>query len=407
VRRRTKLAAAVFPGAAAQIRGAPTLSHKRTAEPMKSMNTRPLTTHPSGELPRREFLQFLGAGALGIALAMRNAAAADAGAPAASPAVPRSGPKQLRGLFPIGQTPFTEDDKINLEALAAEVAFCNRGGVHGFVWPQIASGWSVLSEAERMAGAEAILAAGKGGSTALVIGVQDKAADMAAVARYAQHAAQHGADAIVSLPPANVTDEKVLLDYYQQVGRLTDLPLFVQSQGKMSIDLIVEIFNTVPTVRQVKDEAGDPLARIAELRRRTNNQLTVFSGNGVRTMINEMELGFLGHCPTTGLSDVYAAAFDLWHANRHQEAFDMFGRICAFESMGTTTMSGVLIARGVFPANVKSRRAPPTPGVDVTPTPGSGGGRGGMGGAQHPVPHLDDQQVRVALDHYLKPYLRA
>ena len=370
------------------------------ADLMKSTNLRSLPANRSGEFPRREFLQFLGAGALGLALSMRKAAAADSDAPAAPPS---SGPKQLRGLFPIAQTPFTEDDKIDLQALAAEVAFCNRGRVHGFVWPQIASGWSVLSEEERMAGAEAILAAGKGGRTALVIGVQDKEANMAAVTRYAQHAAQHGADAIVSLPPANVSDEKVLLDYYQQVGRLTDLPLFVQSQGKMSVDLIVEIFNTVPTVRQVKDEAGDPLARIAEIRKRTNDQLKVFSGNGVRTMINEMELGFSGHCPTTGLSDIYAQAFDLWHADRHREAFDMFGRICAFESMGTAGMNSVLVARGVFPATVKSRRAPPTPGVDVPP---AGGGRGGRGGGGRGGPILSDDAVKVALDQYLKPYLR-
>jgi 4-hydroxy-tetrahydrodipicolinate synthase len=370
---------------------------------MKTTVLGPLPANRSGALPRREFLQYLGAGALGIALAMRKAAAAEAPAPSA--AGPRSGPKELRGLFPIAQTPFTEDDKIDLQALAAEVAFCIRGGVHGFVWPQIASGWTTLSEEERMAGTEAILAAGKGGNTALVIGVQDKQADMAAVARYAKHAAQHGADAIVSLPPANVTDEKILLDYYQQVGRLTDLPLFVQSQGSMSIDLIVEIFKTVPTVRHVKDEAGDPLARIAELRKRTDDQLKVFSGNGVRTMINEMELGFLGHCPTTGLADIYAQAFDLWHAGKRQEAFDMFGRICAFGSMGTTGMNSVLIARGVFPATVKSRRAPPTPGVDVPAPAGGRGGRGGAGG-QHPVPVLDDDAVRVALNHYLKPYLR-
>jgi len=113
-------------------------------------------------------------------------------------------------------------------------------------------------------------------------------------------------------------------------------------------------------------------------------------------MVNEMELGFLGHCPTTGLADVYAAAFDLWHAGNHQKAFDMFGRICAFGSLGTTGMNSVLIARGVFPPTVKSRNAPPTPGVDVTP---SGGVRAGL--------HLDDQEVREALNHYLKPYLRA
>src|SRR5208282_1748229 len=80
--------------------------------------------------------------------------------------------KLLRGLFPIGQTPCTPDNKLDLDCLAAEVKFCNRGGVHGFVWPQIASGWAGLTQQERMAGAETILAAGKGGKTALVIGVQ-------------------------------------------------------------------------------------------------------------------------------------------------------------------------------------------------------------------------------------------
>jgi 4-hydroxy-tetrahydrodipicolinate synthase len=350
---------------------------------------------PDAGLPRRDFLQLLGAGALGLALSGGSRAAAqDAAAPAPAPSA--SGPKELRGLFPIGQTPFTEDDKLDTESLAAEVAFCNRGGVHGFVWPQIASGWSVLSETERMDGAEAILSAGKGGRTALVIGVQ--AGDMGAVSRYAKHAERLGADAIVSLPPAKVTDEKVLLDYYQQVGRMTELPLFVQSQGNMSVDLILEIYRTTPTVRQVKDEAGDPLQRVSELRRRTDDQLRVFSGKGVRTMINEMELGFSGHCPTTGLADVYAAAFDLWHAGRRQEAFDMFGRICAFSSLGTSSMNSVLIARGVFKPSVGSRKAPMAPGVEATPSHLPPGAQVG--------PHLSDEQVAAALDHYLKPYLR-
>jgi dihydrodipicolinate synthase/N-acetylneuraminate lyase len=341
-------------------------------------------------LPRRQFLQYLGAGALGLALAARRASA-QSGADGAPPFDLSPGPKKLRGIFPIGQTPFTPDNKLDLDSLAAEVAFCNRGGVHGFVWPQIASGWTTLAEPERLAGAEAILAAGKGGSATLVIGVQGP--DLAAVTRYAQHAAKTGADAIVSLPPANVTDEKALLDYYQQVGRLTELPLFVQSQGKMSVDLIVEMFKTIPTVRQVKDEAGVPLERIAELRRRTGDQLRVFSGQGVRTLINEMEAGFVGHCPTTDLADIYAAAYDLWHSGRRQEGFDMFGRLLAFNSLGSPGRNSVLIARGIFKPDVHSR-----------PTPGMGGGGGG-GGGRLGLP-LSDQGVRDGLDHYLKPYLK-
>ena len=108
---------------------------------------------------RRSFLQTLAAGVVGLALS-RTAESAAA--------------KPMRGVFPIGQTPFTESDKLDLECLQAEVRFCNRYKVHGFAWPQIASGWTTLSEQERLEGAEAILAAGKGGQTCLVIGVQTR-----------------------------------------------------------------------------------------------------------------------------------------------------------------------------------------------------------------------------------------
>ena len=153
-----------------------------------------------------------------------------------------------------------------MESLAGEVTFCNRARVHGFVWPQIASGWTTLTEGERITGAEAILAAGKGGTTSLVIGVQSKTGDMQEVERYAKHATKNGADAIVSLPLPGVSDEQLLLEYYQKVGKMTDLPLFVQTQESMSVDLVVNIYKTVPTARHVKDEAsagGGALQRIA------------------------------------------------------------------------------------------------------------------------------------------------
>jgi dihydrodipicolinate synthase/N-acetylneuraminate lyase len=240
----------------------------------------------------RSFLQVAGGGALALS------------------AWPAAEGKPLAGVFPIAFSPFTEQDKLDLNGLAAEVRFCNRGGVHGLVWPQIASSWSTLSDSERLDGTEAIVTAGGGGKTAIVIGVQSP--DMANIRRYAKHAEKLGADAIISLPPAGITDEKVLLDFYGQVGRMTALPLFAQTTGAMSVDLLVEMSGAIPTFRCVKDEAGDPLTRIEEIRRRTDGKLKVFSGFGVQTMITEMQLGFSGHCPYTNLADVYASAYNLW-----------------------------------------------------------------------------------------------
>jgi 4-hydroxy-tetrahydrodipicolinate synthase len=349
------------------------------------MNSSPASS--ARPLPRREFLQVLGAGALGLALAARQARAQVPAAP---------GGRQLRGVFPIAETPFTPDDKLDTDSLAAEVAFCNKGGVHGLMWPQLASGWSTMSTDERLAGAEAMLAAGKGGTTALVIGVQGKNLDE--VATYAKHAAAHGADAIISLPPAGVTDEKQLLDYYQQVGKITELPLFAQCIGNMSVDLVVQMQQTIPTLKGVKDEAGVPLQRVRELRRRTHGQLQIFSGQGVRTMITEMELGFIGHCPYTGLGDVYAAAFDLFHAGQKREAFDMFGRILAFASLGNMDQNHLLISRGVFKPDAHFRKPSAEGGVAA----GGGGGGGVRTG-----PMLKDAQVTADLQTYLQPVLRA
>jgi 4-hydroxy-tetrahydrodipicolinate synthase len=296
--------------------------------------------------------------------------------------------KILRGLFPIGQTPFTEDDKLDLDCLAAEVKFCNRASVPGFIWPQIASGWSTMSTAERLAGAEAILAAGKGGKTALVIGVQTQNNDLPGAIAFARHAARNGADAICSLPPEG--DDATLLSYYKAIGNATDLPLFVQTIGNMSVDLVVEMFRSIPTMKVVKDEAGDPLARVTGIRKRTDDKLGVFAGKGVRLMIDEMQLGFAGYCPVVALADVYQQAFELYEAGKTRQAFDMFGRILAFDSISNGDRY-LLVARGIFKESTRSR---PTPGM------------GDSAHKQPPLTEMEKKAVRDALDTYLGPYLR-
>jgi len=333
---------------------------------------------------RREFLGLMGWGVTGLALS--------------SGVLPAAAAKPLRGLFPIGFTPATPDNKVDMEGMAAQVKFCNRGGVHGLMWPQNASGWTNLTEAERMEGAEVMLSAGKGGKTAIVIGVQS--ADAAAVSRYAKQAEKLGADAIVSLPPAGVTDEKALLAYYQEVGKLTALPLFAQAVGTMSTDLLIEMFKTIPSMRYVKDEAGVPLERIAELRQKSGDQLKVFSGSGAGTMIAEMERGFSGACPYTGVADVFAASFDLWQKGQKRESFDMFGRIQAFASITPISSHEILIARGVFKPGTKDHAKLPS-----TSAEGRGGG-GGRGGGRAAARQLSIEEIRQELDTYLKPYLK-
>ena len=98
---------------------------------------------------RRQFLGALSLGAAALAL------------PHLVDAQPAK--KRLAGVFPIGFTPVNARNEVDFDGLAAQVQFCRRGGVHGLAWPQIASGWTTLTETERMKGAETILSAARGG----------------------------------------------------------------------------------------------------------------------------------------------------------------------------------------------------------------------------------------------------
>ncbi len=303
------------------------------------------------EMDRRTLLKTLGSVTAGAAFSKFSLAA---GAKEAAG-------KQFRGLFPIASTPFTPDNKLDFDCLNNEVKFCNRGGVPGLIWPQIASGWSTLSSSERFAGAESMLAAGKGGKTAIVIGVQTQGKDLPGAIAYAKHAAKNGADAICSLPPDG--DNAAVLEYYKAIGGATELPLFVQTIGDMPVDLIVEMYKSIPTVRVVKDEAGDPLVRVTELRAKTDGKLAIFAGKGVRQLMDEMRLGFTGFCPVVGMADLFQQSWDLYEAGKLRESFDMFGRIQAFSTIVNADRY-VMVARGIFKEDTKSR---PTPGM------GSGG----------------------------------
>jgi dihydrodipicolinate synthase/N-acetylneuraminate lyase len=284
-------------------------------------------------------------------------AAAVAGMAERAEAVPAG--RKMRGIFPIAQTPCTADNKLDLRRLAAQVRFCTKARVPGVVWPQLASGWITLSNEERFAGAEALLEAAKGTPTQVVIGVQARHGDVTQSTRFAKHAQEHGASAVialVSLPPDKVNDAAVI-DYYKAIGAATPLPLVMQTTGNQSVEMVAEVWRKVPTLACIKDEAGEPLDRIAEIRAKTNGKVGVFAGKAAHTLLSELEHGFDGNCPAFTLCDFLQRTFELWHAGRQQEAFEMYGRYAAFMTIPDVDPYG-MIARGFFPEGTKIRVMP-------------------------------------------------
>ncbi len=318
-------------------------------------------------------------------LSSRRAFLALAGAAALTPAAQVR--KPLRGIFPIMQTPFTEADTLDLPVLAKQVRFLDRCGVHGMVWPQLASEYFNLTRQERIAGAEAILAASRGARPAIVIGVQADST-MQAV-DYARHATGLGADALIALPPQKEEDEQRILAYYKAIGEASPLPLFIQAIGKMSVEFVVRMSKDIPTMRYIKDESGPVHSRITMFRTQAP-ELNSFTGFHGKTLYEEMVRGSAGTMPAAGFGDLYASAWDLYQAGKHREAAEFCARasllISSMETWGTQASKYVLHLRGVFP-NWKIRG-------------GGGVTRGGEFDA------YAQQAIREMLDA-MSPYLRA
>jgi 4-hydroxy-tetrahydrodipicolinate synthase len=353
---------------------------------------------------RRAFLQGVGAAALGAGALQLSRPAQAADVIGASLKTPSG--KPLRGLYPILQTPFTANDTLDTDALANEIRFVNRGKLDGMIWPVFASAWGTLSDAERIEGAETILNAGKGGRAAIAIAVQNTKWDVDLSVRYARHAAAHGADAIVAIPPNNgwnVSDDAVL-DYYKRIAAATDLPLIVQSRGTMSVDLMLRMFKAIPTMKATKDEVGDPLERVGPLIRGSDNRLAVWAAGGGTgdLLLEELPLGFVGLCPTPQFADVLQKVQELYWAGERRQAFDLYGRVQAFATI-PGAVEYALIARGVFNDQTRFRQQPMEPEARKA----AGGAGGSSRPARGPLSDKQKEFIRTALEEYLRPSLIA
>jgi 4-hydroxy-tetrahydrodipicolinate synthase len=312
--------------------------------------------------------------------------AATGGAEAAFPKSPNG--KTLAGVFPIGWTPCTPDNKLDTAAMAKQMEFLNKGRVAGMAWPQNASGWESLTVDEWTAGAEAL--ASVKGRAALVLGVQTKGYNVANSQAYARIAKRLDADGVISIVPPNASDAEVIR-YFKALDDAAGLPIMVQAVGDTTVDTLITLSKAVPSIVAIKDEAGDPLENAPQILRRSGGSLEVFSGSGGMHFFPEMELGFTGTCPYVGLADVLQASFDHYQAGRKDQAFQVFGAFLAFNSLPHAN-DYVLKARGVF-AEDAIMRANPANGAPRRRT--------------SPITDAQKAEIRKALASYLKPYLIA
>ena len=268
----------------------------------------------------------------------------------------------MRGALMILSTPYTESGEVDYDDLANEVAFLDRYGVQGLVWPQNSSEQRYLSRAERLRGFEVLADANRGRNMALVLGVQ--AGDTAGMLEYARFAEALEPDGMIAIPPTSAGSLEEIYRYYQALSQVTARPVFVQTSGgpdiELTVDFLVRLARDFPNCAYIKEEYGNVQQRIMEeVKYRPDPIRSVITASFGRSWLYEMRLGVDGVMTGGAMyGDVYARLWELQQAGQEEQLRDCFSKLLLMLNLDSTIPGVrlyVLQRRGIF-KTTRSRR---------------------------------------------------
>jgi 4-hydroxy-tetrahydrodipicolinate synthase len=232
---------------------------------------------------------------------------------------------ELRGIITVLNTPFTDDDAVDLSSLRANVRYALDARVAGFLVPAMASEVDKLSASERRRIVEAVLAENNGQAT--VIGgasagtAEERKANAATLIDL-------GCDGVlVSIP---FRDE---VQYERDVRELDAFgPGFLMLQDwdfqgyGLPIPLIVRLFEEVESFRCLKVEVVPAGVKYSEALEATEGRLHVSGGWAVMQIIEALDRGVHAFMPT-GMHELYTRIYGSYQSGRRQEARALFERL--------------------------------------------------------------------------------
>jgi dihydrodipicolinate synthase/N-acetylneuraminate lyase len=272
-------------------------------------------------------------------------------------------PDRFRGIFTIPSSPFREDGEIDIPGFRRVVDFCIGCGAHGLVYPVNASEWIHLSDDERLRMSE-VLVEQNAGRVPVVIGVAAATREIAA--RFARHAREIGADAVIAMPPhirRRSLPEEVIVDYYRAISDAARLPIFIQNWSggaigtDMSAGFLLKLCREVEHVEYIKEETEPSTVKLTAVVKGSNGVVKgFFGGAGGRYLIEEYRRGVDGNMPGCHVTDVVVALWNALEAGNEPEALRIYKEMAPlffFETQLDGCYKEVLFRRGVIECPLK------------------------------------------------------
>lgn len=234
----------------------------------------------------------------------------------------------LSGVVAIPQTPFLDDDRIDLDSLIRAVDDRLRAGVSGILYPVVASEVSRLTDEERRTATAAVLDR-VGASVPVIVGTS--AEDSSAVRRHVEFAIERGASGVlVQIPARIIRDEAAVMRFVEQVCEAGIELLMIQDlewDGPgLPVSTIARLFETIPAFRCIKVETTPAGPKYSAIIDATRGRLHVSGGWAVPQFIEALDRGIHAIMPG-GLHWV------LVEVDRRYRAGDRVGAMALFDRL--------------------------------------------------------------------------
>lgn len=244
--------------------------------------------------------------------------------------------KQLHGVLPVLQTPFSPDGQIDGDVLRREIDWAFKVGADGVVVAMVSEILRLGHKGRRELAT--LVCAGAAGRGFSVISVGAESTAEAIV--LAQHAEGLGASAVMAIPPvATSLGSDATREYFSEIARSLSIPLIVQDASSYvgaSIDLsvylkLLEEFG--PNRILFKPEAAPLGPNLSKLRDATHGTARIFEGSGGVNLVDCYRRGIVGTMPGTDLLDGIVALWKALEACDEDRIYQLSFPISALVSM--------------------------------------------------------------------------
>jgi 4-hydroxy-tetrahydrodipicolinate synthase len=264
--------------------------------------------------------------------------------------------RQLRGVLPVFQTPFCDDETIDFAVLAREIEWLYDQGANGIVMAMVSETLRLSSEERESLAAHACRVGRDRGVVVISVGAESGHTAV----RYARHAESVGADAVMAIPPVSIAlSDDELLAYYERLIRAITIPLIVQDASgyvgrPMSIALQARLLDEFGERVLFKPEATPIGPRLTLLREATQGRARIFEGSGGISLVESYRRGIVGTMPGADLIQAIVALWRALEAGDQPQIGRIYPPLCALVSLQVgldgflAIEKHLLVKQGVF-----------------------------------------------------------